>query len=69
LIVPVDDAGGSTLRKVTVTPGNHGSKGFRRIAPAVKLRDQRPTQLGHSFDRRHDIPLEIRESEFTDVAV
>src|ERR1700733_311771 len=33
----------------------------------MKLWDQRPAQLGHSFDRRHDIPFKIRETEFADV--
>src|ERR1035441_3025407 len=68
VIVPVDNADGSALRKVMVTPGNRSSKGFRCIALAMKLRDQRPAQLGHSFDRRHDVPLKIRETEFTDIA-
>src|ERR1700691_2244564 len=68
MIVPMNDADGSARCKVMITPGNHSSKGFRCIALAMKLRDQRPAQLGHSFDRRRNIPLKIRETEFTDIA-
>ena len=68
VIVTVNNAGGAQQAEVAITPRYRGSKGFRGITFAVRPRDQRPAQFGHSFDRRHDIPLKICETEFTDIA-
>ena len=67
VIVTVNNAGGAQQAEVAITPRYRGSKGFRGITFAVRPRDQRPAQLGHTFDGRLNISLKVRKTELTDI--
>ena len=64
----IDDAGGRSRSEVRVSPCDCCPHRLRRIALAMELRGERPTDLGRVLERRLDIPLIIGESNLSDKA-
>src|SRR6185369_14971778 len=68
VIAWIDDADRSVQFEMCFTPGNHRAQCFRRIAFAVRARNQRPAEFGDGVHRRIEVSLQVSESKLADVA-
>src|SRR5579863_7636143 len=62
----LDDADRAIMRQVTVTPLQRRTDRLRRVALAMRIRRERPADLGDASDRGIEVALEIRKSKLTD---
>src|SRR6202008_1952282 len=62
-VVIIDDADRALRSKRPLEPRDGCRRRFGRVAHSVRPPRQYPADLGHTFERRFDLALEVREAD------